>query len=160
TDDLQSLQIQPDAADPLLAQQQARFNALVRDVALWRAALADWNARIDRYQLALEPVHRELRAAWRQWVFALDHASLQPGFSRAERAQLGELLRRAAASLLQSEADAEIAAVAGRHGEAAPGAGPGQEQAEPEDEGDERVEDPAQDWEQQAAAAAARRERR
>ena len=36
----QPLQIQPDAADPALAQQQARFNSLARDVALWRAALA------------------------------------------------------------------------------------------------------------------------
>lgn len=63
---LQSLQIQPDTADPLLAQQQTRFNTLVRDVALWRAALTDWKERIARFQQAVEPVRRELHAAWRR----------------------------------------------------------------------------------------------
>ena len=110
--DPQSLQIHPDAADPALAQQQTQFNTLVRDIALWRAALAEWNDRIARWQQAVEPVRRELQAAWRQWVFALDHASLQPGLSRAEHRLLGELLREAVAPLLELEDDAEMAAVA------------------------------------------------
>ena len=155
--DLQSLHIHPDGADLALAQQQTRFNALVRDVALWRAALAEWQERIARYEQTLAPVRRELHAAWRQWVFTLDHASLQPGLSRAERGQLGDLLRETAAALLQLEDDAEVAEVASRHAEGALSV-----QATPEDAdaaGSEQasLEDPAQDWEQQAAVAAAQR---
>lgn len=143
-----------DAVGPELAQQQTRFNVLVRDVALWRAALAEWKERISRYHQAVEPVRRELRAAWRQWVFTLDHASLQPWLSRAERAQLGELLRDTAATLLELEDDAEIAAVASRHAEETTSAPAEKEDA---DHARSDQEDLAQDWEQQAAAAATQR---
>jgi hypothetical protein len=135
--DLQSLQIRPDATDPVLAQQQTRFNTLVQDVALWRAALAEWKERIARYHVAVEPVRRELHEAWRRWASALDHAGLQHGLSRAERAQLGGLHREAASLLLDDEDDA----------------GPA-----PSD--DDLVAEPVQDWEQQAAAAAAQRAER
>jgi hypothetical protein len=151
--DLQSLQIHPDAADQLLAQQQTRFNALVRDVALWRAALAEWKERIERYRQVVEPVRRELHAAWREWVFALDHASLQPGLSRAERKQLGALLREAVAPLLELAEDAEMAAVAERHAEESSRSK--REDADPAGEDEHR-----EDWEQQAAAAAAQRAER
>lgn len=154
---LQSLQIQPDAADPLLAQQQRRFNTLVRDVAVWRAALAEWKERVARLQQTVEPVRRELHGAWRRWVFALDHASLQPGLARAERAQLGELLREAATALLEVEDDAEIAAVASRHGGGASSVQSRREDAADEAGDEELQEDVAQDWERQAAAAAAQR---
>jgi hypothetical protein len=168
----QPLQIQPDAADRALTPEQARFNTLVRDVATWRAALAQWKAAGERYQQAVEPVRRELHAAWRQWVFALDTASLMPGLSRAERAQLGELLRETATALLGVEGDAEIASVLGRHAEDAVDevrAGDGDSrlalesaadvagQAPTEDEG---LEDLAENWRQQADAAAAAREQR
>ena len=157
---LQSLQMQPDTADPVLAQQQARFNALMRDVTLWRAALAEWTERIARYQQAIEPVRRELHAAWRQWVFALDDASLQPGLTRAERAQLGELLRESIAALLEVEDDAEISAVASRH-EEGPSSVPSRQEATDEAPSDEEpLEDLAQEWERQAAAAAAQRAER
>lgn len=152
--DPQSLQIHPDAADPVLAQQQSRFNALVRDLALWRAALSEWKERIDRYHQAVEPVRRELHAAWRAWVLALDHAGLQPGLSRAERRQVGELLQEAAAALLEAGDDAEIAAVVARHAEEPPSGPPEQEDA---GSNDVSVEDLAEDWERQAAAAAAQR---
>lgn len=157
---LQSLQIHPDAADPELAQQQRRFNALVRDVALWRAALAGWKERIARYQQAVEPVRRELHAAWRQWVFALEHASLQPGLARAERAQLGEWVRDTAAALLALEDDAEIAAVLRRHSGEAAAAPATRGDADRADSDLEPLEPAAPDWEQQAAAAAARRAER
>lgn len=158
---LQSLHIRPDAADPVLAQRQSQFNTLVRDVAAWRAALADWQARIDRYRQAVEPVRRELHAAWRQWVFALDHASLQAGLARAERRQLEDLLRETAAALLEGEDDAEIAAVARRHDDGSTAAqAPSEAAVDAEADADvEPLLDPAQDWEEQAAAAAARRER-
>jgi hypothetical protein len=151
------LQIHPDAADPLLAQQQTRFNTLVGDVALWRGALAEWRERIDRYHRTVEPVRRELHAAWREWVFALDHAGLQPGLSRIERDQLGELVRAAIAPLLGADGDAEIAALARRHAEEPPGARSKPQDADP-GTGDAGLPgDIAPDWEQQAAAAAAQR---
>lgn len=157
---LQSLRIQPDAADPALAQQQARFNALVHDVALWRDALADWKERIERFRQAVEPVRRELHAAWRQWTFALDRAALQPGLARAEREQLAELLLETATALLEGEDDPEIAAVASRHAEAAP-CKPSRRDDAAHGAGDpEHREDGADDWEQRAAAAAARRAER
>jgi hypothetical protein len=125
----QSLQIVLDATDPQLAEQQQRFNELVRDVAQWRAALAEWTDRIARHHQAVEPVLRDLHAAWREWVLALDHASLLPGLSRAERAQLGEMMEDAA-----------------------------REEHEPPHSEEERLEDLAEDWERQAAVAAAQRE--
>lgn len=155
---LQSLQIHPDAADPALAQQQTRFNALVQEVALRRAALADWKDRVDRYDQAVGPIHRELHAAWRQWVLALDQASLQPGLTRAERAQLGELLREAAGALLQVQDDADIAAVLARHEDDGPPAPAPQEIEHAPAEA--LLEDLAHDWERQAATAAARRQER
>ncbi|NML44505.1 J domain-containing protein [Ramlibacter sp. G-1-2-2] len=151
----QSLRIHPDAGDPELAQQQSRFNTLVEDVAQWRAALAEWKERIERYHQSVEPVRRELHAAWREWVFALDHASLQPGLSRAEREQLDEMVRETAAALLQWDDDAGIAAVLARHAEE-PSPAPSKQETAAE----ALLEDLVQDWEQQAAAAAAQREAR
>ena len=153
--DSQSVQIHPDAADPLLAQQQTLFNRLVQDVALWRAALAEWKDRVERWHQAVGPVQRELHAAWRQWVFALEHASLQPGLSRGERRQLHELLLEAVAPFLEAGDDPEMEAVARRHAEDKPSAPFTQED---EAEGDAAgPEDPADDWERQAADAAAQR---
>jgi hypothetical protein len=173
--DLQPLAIQADTADRVLTPQEARFNALVRDVALWRAALTDWQEKIERYEQAVDPVRRQLHAAWRQWVLALDGASLQPGLARAERRQLSELLREAAAALLSGEdEDLEIAAVLSRHeGDAvrSPGGTEGNSQPDlastlestadgaghsPSDE--ELFEHMAQKWQEQADAAAVQRE--
>lgn len=155
---LQPLRITPDPADRALAQHQARFNALVQEVTQWRTALADWQARTSGYWQVVEPLHRELRAAWRQWVFALDEASLQPAFARAEREQLDELLREAASALLEVEDDAAIAALLRRHGAASPSVQSQQEEAGAP--GDAAGEDLAQDWEQKAALAAAHRAER
>jgi hypothetical protein len=132
----QPLQIQPDPADAALAEQQARFNALVLDVTRWRAALAEWNARLDAYRQAVDPVHAELYAAWRAWAQALDAASLDPGFTRTERAQLEELSRAAGGTLQDVEDDTRPPA-----DEPSPG----------------HVEE---DWERQAARAAAHRAQR
>ncbi|GAC1534212.1 MAG: J domain-containing protein [Ramlibacter sp.] len=151
--------IQPGAADPALAQQRECFNALVEDVALWRDALAEWKARSARYQHAVEPVRRELYAAWREWVLALDRASLQPGLSRAERGQLGEMLVAAADALVLVEDDAEVTAVVRRHRDDSPALQPRQNAVD--GSADETVgDDLAQDWERQAATAAALREER
>ena len=145
--DAQSLQIHPDTGDPVLARQQEHFNVLVRDVALWRGALAGWEERMDRYEQAVEPLRRELQAAWRDWVFALDDASLRPELSRAERKQLVELVRQAVAPLPVDD-DPEMAALAARvrHEDAAAA-----------DSDEQRVNGVAEHWETQAAAAAAQR---
>lgn len=155
---LQPLQVQLHPADPVLAQHQARFNTLVQDVQLSRAALSEWQARIGRLHDAVEPVHRELHAAWRQWVFALDHASLQAQFTRAERKQLDEMLRDAARALLAVGNDEGIAELLRRHGEESP---PVPSQPRDADApGEQGMEDPVQDWEQLASAAAAQRQER
>lgn len=156
----QSLQILPDPTDGALARQQEGFNTLVRDIAHWRALLADWKDRIERYHQAVEPVRRELHAAWREWVLALDHASLQPGLSRGERRQLAELLQEAVAPLLEAGDDAEIAAVAARHADDAPSRGAADEHVSPDTTEEDQLLAFAEDWERQAAAAAARREHR
>lgn len=153
----QSLQILPDPTDGALARQQEGFNTLVRDIAHWRSLLADWKDRIERYHQAVEPVRRELHAAWREWVLALDHASLQPGLTRGERQQLAELLQQAIAPLLEAGDDAEIAAVAARHAEDLPSRG-ADEHASPDTTEEDQLLAFAEDWERQAAAAAARRE--
>jgi len=157
---LHSLRVEPDAADPVLAQQQARFNALVNDVALWRDALADWKQRIERFRQAVEPVRRELHGAWREWTFALDRATLAPGLARAEREQLGELLLEAARALLEWEDDPEIAAVASRHGKGS-FCEPSNRDDAAHGAGDlEHGEDGADDWARRAAAAADQRAER
>lgn len=155
---LRPLQIPLHATDAALAQHQARFNTLVGDVTAWRAALAGWEARIARYRQTVDPIHRELHAAWRQWVFALDEASRQPGLTRPEREQLDELLRDAATALLQGEDDAGVAAVLGRHEEDPPSVPKQEDAAAPGEE--ELPEDWADEWERQAAAAAAQRAER
>lgn len=167
--DRHAVQIQPGVAGSSLTEQQTRFNGLVREVALWRAAVSEWNERIDRHDRAIEPVRREVHAAWREWVFALDAASLQPGLARAERAQLSELLREAATALLEVEDDdAEIASVLGRH-EVAParpsGDGDGDRNGDRNGDGDGRGDappepEPVPDWEALAEAAAAQRAQR
>lgn len=156
----QFLQIHPDPVDAALARQQERFNALVQEVAVWRATLAEWKDRIERYHQAVEPLQRELHAAWREWVLALDQASLRPGLSRGERQQLSELVRDAAAPLLEQGDDSELAAVAARHADAAPSAPAGEEDTAPGDSDTQHLEDIAEEWERRAALAAAQREER
>lgn len=131
-----SLQIRPGAGQPVLSAQQSQFNLLVQDVASWRAALAGWQERFDRLHRTVEPLRRDLHAAWRAWVLALEDASHHPGLTRAERAQLVELVREAADDLRHAEAD-DASAV---------------------DHHD--LEHLAEDWEHQAAAAAAQRAER
>lgn len=151
-----SLRLHPDAGRPVLSAQQSQFNALVQDVASWRASLADWKERFDRLHQAVEPLRRELHAAWRDWVLALDNASHHPDLTRAEQAQLAELMREAAAALLQVDEDDELAALAGQQEDDAPIAQPAPQPAAGE-VADDNLEHLAEDWERQAAAAAAQR---
>lgn len=153
----QLLQIRPDPADASLARQQERFNALVQEVAVWRTTLSEWKDRIERYHQAIEPLQRELDSAWREWVLALDEASLRPELSRGERQQLSELVREAVAPLLVREDDVELAAVASRHADAAPSASAGGDETANEDSTTSDVENITEEWEARAAFAAAQR---
>lgn len=127
------------STDPVLAGHQASFDSLVQEVTLWRGALAEWKARIERYRDAVEPLHRELDALWRQWLAALEHASLQPEFTRAERRQLDEMRAEAAQALQATEPD-----------------GPPHAAAPAEEMPDGSLDD----WERRAAAAAELRAQR
>lgn len=156
----QLLQIHPDPADATLARQQEQFNALVQEVAVRRATLADWKERIERYHQAVEPLYRELHAAWRQWAFALDEASLRPELSRTERQQLSGLLSDAIAPLLEREDDSELAAVLSRHAGGAHAERAAGDDPAPGHGDATQLENGAEEWERQAALAAARREER
>ncbi len=165
-------QARPASTDPHAAAQQARVEALVREAADWRAAVAGWEATVEGLWQAVEPVQRALHDAWRGWVAALDEALLQPGWSRGERAQLQDLLREAATAVLALGPDALAAQALDRHapdsaGARARAAAPA-EAADPADAarpstpvGAEATLDAADgwDWERQAAQAAAGRER-
>lgn len=153
---LSSLQIRPDAGQPVLSAQQSRFNALVQDVANWRAALADWKERFERLHQAVEPLRREFHAAWRDWVLALEDASHHPELTRREQAQLVELMRDAASALLQVDGDDAIAELAKPPQDEPPPAQPRPQVAAAE-ASDEDLQHLADDWERHAAAAAAQR---
>ncbi|MEJ5989009.1 hypothetical protein WG902_03340 [Ramlibacter sp. PS3R-8] len=151
----QAFDIQAGNAESQPSQQQERFHTLVREVALWRTALAEWKERMVRFDQAVEPVRREVLAALREWVGVLDAASLQPGLARGEREQLSDMLRASATALLEAgDFDAQVAPLLARHGpETARGAASGDRDPPPEAES-------AADWEALAQAAAAQREQR
>jgi chromosome segregation ATPase len=153
---LSSLQIHPAAGQPVLSAQQSQFNALVQDVATWRATLADWKERFERLHQVVEPLRREFHAAWRDWVLALENASHHPELTRGEQAQLVELMRDAASALVQVGEDDTIAELAKPLQDE-----PASAQPTPPDSAteasDEDLQHLADDWERQAAAAAARR---
>ncbi|MGE4241243.1 J domain-containing protein [Ramlibacter sp.] len=140
---------------PGLIQRHDNFDTLVRDVEHWRAVLTQWEARIARYEQVTAPVRHELHAAWREWVFALDEATLQPAFARHEREQLRGWLLEAAGALLEGEDDAGVASVANRHADPSPAA-PGDGDRAIHEAG-EVIDDALPDWEREAAAAAAQR---
>ena len=148
---LSSLQIRPAAGEPALSTQQTQFNALVQDVATWRATLADWKDRFERLHQAVEPLRREFHAAWGEWVLALENASHHPELTRAEQAQLEELHLDAAAALRRVDDDDDIEDPAPRQTEHAPPP-PAQEHPAEDD-----LQHLADQWEHQAAAAAAQR---
>ena len=153
---LSSLQIRPDAGQPVLSARQSQFNALVQDVASWRATLADWKERFDRLHQVVEPLRRDFHAAWREWVLALENASHHPELARSEQAQLVELMRDAASALVQVAEDDTIAELAKPLQDEPASAQPAPPDIAAE-ASDEDLQHLADDWERQAAAAAAQR---
>jgi hypothetical protein len=92
-----------------LTAAQKRFNTLIRQIEQARQTLAAWHENIAAYREAhgrvLVPLQTELLAGRRQWAFALDGLLAQPGWTKAERATLRELVRDAAGELLAARDD-------------------------------------------------------
>lgn len=114
-----SLQITPTTSDPRLTLEQERFNFLIGQIEKMRKTQADVEAvmlqfRTDRSR-TLQPLRASLSTACRQSVFALDGLLEQPGWSRAERSTLREILCGTAGALLDANDDAELKALFDKH---------------------------------------------
>lgn len=100
------LRIVPATDAAPLSPEQKRFNTLVRQIDDARRALVAWHDGVALHARAharkVVPLERALADAQREWVFALDALLVQPGWSRDERATLGELIRDGAAQLLDA----------------------------------------------------------
>jgi hypothetical protein len=81
-----ALQISSDQAGPTLTPPQLRFNTLIRQIEQARQTLAAWQENIAAYRQAharvLKPLQAELLAGHRRWVFALDAALEQRGWTK------------------------------------------------------------------------------
>ena len=115
-----NLQIARAKEAPPLTPAQKRFNTLLRQIEQARELLAAWQENIPAYRQAwvgkLQPLQGELLAAGRQWVLALDTLLWRPGWTRAERTTLAELLCETAGQLLTLRGDdAELKAIFDRH---------------------------------------------
>lgn len=117
-----SLQISSRVDSARLTPEQERFNFLIAQVEKARTALAQWEAGVAAFQQSrlqkLQPLHDALSRACRESVFAVDRLLDQAGWSRAERAELREILRGTADVLLEANgADEEIKALYDKHSE-------------------------------------------
>jgi hypothetical protein len=119
---IDALQISTGEAGPALTPQQKRFNTLIRQIEQARQTLAAWHENIGAYRQAhaqvLLPQQTALMAARREWVFALDVLLGRPGWTKAERGMLRDLVRDTAGELLHaSEDDAALKALFAKHAE-------------------------------------------
>lgn len=117
-----ALQISTGEAGPPLTPQQKRFNTLIRQIEQVRQTLAAWHDNSPSYQLAygqvLLPLQTELLAADRQWVVALDELLGRRGWTKTERATLGDLVCEASGELLRAgHDDAQMKALYDKHAE-------------------------------------------
>ncbi|HSV77863.1 MAG TPA: molecular chaperone DnaJ [Ramlibacter sp.] len=115
----QQLQIRPAAGGAPLTPEQKRFNTLLRQIEQARSALQAWQAAIPQfrtsYQQLLAPLHEQLRAAQRDWAFALDAAGGR-GWSRADHETRSDVLSEVARALLSGQSeDPELRALFARH---------------------------------------------
>lgn len=119
----QGLQISARGGASTLTPEQRRFNTLIRQIEQERRRLAAWQEQIPLYAQAytqlIVPLEKDLAAEQRSWAFALDQVLAQPGWTRAERDTLRELLCDAAAELLAEaeDEDATLKALFDKHSE-------------------------------------------
>lgn len=119
---LEAIRIAPTGGGAL-THDQKRFNTLIRQIEQARTTLKAWQDNIAQYGQAhvqvLLPLHTQLRAARRQWIFALDAAIGRRGWTRAERDTLNELVCEAAGELLSADDDdADLKALFAKHAQA------------------------------------------
>jgi hypothetical protein len=117
-----SLQISSRAAAARLTPDQERFNFLIAQIEKTRAAHAEWEAIVAGFrqnqQQKLQPLRESLTGVCRESIFVLDRLIDQAGWSRADRADLRQILRGSAEVLLDVDgADAEISALYEKHSE-------------------------------------------
>ena len=115
-----SLQISTRVVSTKLTPEQERFNFLIVQVEKARTALVEWEAAVAVFRQTrlqkLQPLHDSLNSACRESVFAVDRLLDQSGWSRAERAELREILCGTADVLLEvNGADEEIKALYDKH---------------------------------------------
>ena len=100
------LQISPDSASTPLRPDQKRFNTLIGQIQRARRSLAAWRDNVPHYAQAyaqvVVPVAQAVLAVRRQWTFALDGLLGQPGWTKAERATLRELVCDSVVDLLEA----------------------------------------------------------
>jgi hypothetical protein len=117
-----SLQISANGNAAPLTPDQVRFNFLTAEIEKARKARADWDANSLKfrkdYSQKLQPLRASLTAVCRETVFAIDHMIDQPGWSRADRAALREILCGTADALLEANSDdVELKAIFDKHSE-------------------------------------------
>lgn len=115
-----SLQISSRASDARLTLEQERFNFLLGHIEKVRKARAKLEADILKFRQdhaqKLQPLRASLTAVCRESVFALDRLLDQPGWSRAERVALADMLCATANALLEANGDdAELKALHDKH---------------------------------------------
>lgn len=117
------LQISSGAGASALTPEQKRFNNLIRQIEQMRRTLAAWQDNVPLYAQAytqlIAPLITDLAAARREWAFALDHLLDQPGWTKAERAALREMVCDCVGEILASngENDPALKALFDKHGE-------------------------------------------
>ncbi len=107
-------------SSPSLSRGQKQFNKLIAEIATLREGLAEWREYPLRYRKRvakmIEPRMAELREARIAMVGVLDAALLGKGLNRREREEAGEWLHDLLDDLRDEADDAELAAIAARHG--------------------------------------------
>ena len=120
---LQGVQISVATGGPELTPAQKRFNNLIRQIERARQTLTAWRDNVPLYVQAhtqvVRPLVDALNDARRQWALALDGLLDQPGWTKAERAALRELVCDGVAEVLTAGGDEDPAlkAIFDKHNE-------------------------------------------
>lgn len=119
----QGLQISSATSEAALSPEQKRFNTLIKQIEKLRQTLAGWQEFIPQFlrihAQVIVPLLDSARAVEREWVFALAGLLEQPGWTKGERATLGELITEGASALLDQDdnggSDTELKALFDQH---------------------------------------------